>query len=160
LTRASAVEEGRCYDAPVQGMFRTTREAVTLSGVTIPAGARVFVVFGAANHDAHIFTTPERFDLQRPQVDKHLAFGHGTGSSAKRDTHEAPALPLARSPLESLVCPHGVCPGFNSPCSRYDRGRYAPRRAPLGEVARLIRGGGGWRARDALSPERACHTAP
>jgi cytochrome P450 len=88
-----AVEEGLRYDAPVQGMFRTTTEAVELSGVTIPAGVRVFIVFGAANHDAQMFTAPERFDLQRPQADKHLALGHGI--------HYCLGAPLAR--LEARI---------------------------------------------------------
>jgi len=88
-----AVEEGLRYDAPVQGMFRTTTEAVELSGVTIPAGARVFVVFGAANHDAHVFAAPERFDLQRPHADHHLALGHGI--------HYCLGAPLAR--LEARI---------------------------------------------------------
>ena len=71
------VEEGLRYEAPVHGMFRTTTEAVEMHGVTLPAGARVFVVFGAANRDERIFTHPDRFDLWRPNVDKHLGFGHG-----------------------------------------------------------------------------------
>ncbi len=89
----AAVEEGLRYDAPVHGMFRTTTEAVELSGVTIPAGARVFVVFGAANHDAQMFTAPDRFDLQRPQADHHLALGHGI--------HSCLGAPLAR--LEARI---------------------------------------------------------
>jgi cytochrome P450 len=70
------VEEGLRYDAPVQGIFRTTIEDFEMHGVTLPAGARVFVVFGAANRDEHIFTHPDRFDLWRPNADQHLAFGH------------------------------------------------------------------------------------
>jgi cytochrome P450 len=78
LTLATqAVEEGLRYDAPVQGMFRTTTEDVTISGVMLPAGARIFVVFGAANRDERIFAEPDRFDLQRPNADKHVSFGHG-----------------------------------------------------------------------------------
>ena len=105
---AAAVEEGLRYDTPVQGMFRTTTEAVTLSGVTIPAGARVFVVFGAANHDAHIFTTPERFDLHRPHVDKHLALGHGIhyclgAPLARLEARIALAVLVQRLPELSLV---------------------------------------------------------
>jgi cytochrome P450 len=72
-----AVEEGLRYEAPVQGMFRTATEAVELHGATLPAGARVFVAFGAANRDERIFTHPDLFDLWRPNADKHLAFGHG-----------------------------------------------------------------------------------
>jgi cytochrome P450 len=71
------VEEGLRYDAPVQGMFRTTTKDVEMHGVTLPAGARVFVVFGAANRDERIFAHPDRFDLWRPNADQHLAFGHG-----------------------------------------------------------------------------------
>jgi len=71
------VEEGLRYDAPVQGMFRTTTEAVEMHGVTLPAGARVFVVFGAANRDERIFAHPDRFDPWRSNADRHLAFGHG-----------------------------------------------------------------------------------
>jgi cytochrome P450 len=74
---ARAVEEGLRYDAPVQGMFRTTTENVTISGMTLPAGARVFVVFGAANRDESTFNEPDRFDIQRPNADKHLSFGYG-----------------------------------------------------------------------------------
>ena len=71
------VEEGLRYEAPVQGMFRTTTEEVEMHGVTLPAGDRVFVVFGAANRDERIFAHPDRFDLWRSNADKHLAFGHG-----------------------------------------------------------------------------------
>jgi cytochrome P450 len=71
------VEEGLRYDAPVQGMFRTTTEDVEMRGVRLPAGARVFVAFGAANRDERIFAHPDRFDIWRPNADQHLAFGHG-----------------------------------------------------------------------------------
>ena len=71
------MEEGLRYDAPVQGMFRTTTEDVEMHGVTLPAGARVFVAFGAANRDERIFAHPDRFDLWRPNADQHLTFGHG-----------------------------------------------------------------------------------
>jgi cytochrome P450 len=96
---ARAVEEGLRYDAPVQGMFRTTTEDVTIRGVTLPAGAPVFVAFGAANRDEHIFPEPDRFEVQRPNADKHVAFGHGV--------HYCIGAPLvrleARIALEVLV---------------------------------------------------------
>jgi cytochrome P450 len=74
---ARVVEEGLRYDAPVQGMFRTTTEDVAMRGVTLPAGARVFVSFGAANRDGRIFAHPDHFDFWRPNADQHLGFGHG-----------------------------------------------------------------------------------
>jgi len=74
---ARVVEEDLRYDAPVQGMFRTTTEDVEIHGVMLPVGARVFVAFGAANRDERIFAHPERFDPWRLNADQHLTFGHG-----------------------------------------------------------------------------------
>jgi cytochrome P450 len=94
-----AVEEGLRYDAPVQGMFRTTTEDVAVRGVALPAGARVFVAFGAANRDEHLFPEPDRFDVRRSNADKHVSFGYGV--------HYCIGAPLvrleARIALEVLV---------------------------------------------------------
>ena len=49
---------------------------MTLHGVVIPAGARVRLVWGAANRDAREFDEPERFDVARA-IRRHLGFGHG-----------------------------------------------------------------------------------
>ena len=68
-------------------------------GVTLPAGVRVFVAFGAANRDEHLFPEPDRFDVQRPNADKHVSFGYGV--------HYCIGAPLvrleARIALEVLV---------------------------------------------------------
>lgn len=74
---ANAVEEGLRYDAPIPGMFRTATQDVTIASVAIPAGARSFLAFAAANRDARIFAEPERFDVRRSNADKHLSLGHG-----------------------------------------------------------------------------------
>lgn len=71
-----ALEEGMRFDAPVQGMTRTVTETCDLGGVTLPRGARVFVIFGSANRDAPGVEDPERFDMERP-AGPHLAFGRG-----------------------------------------------------------------------------------
>ena len=33
--------------------------------------------YGAGNRDPDIFAQPDTFDLHRPNVNKHVAFGHG-----------------------------------------------------------------------------------
>jgi cytochrome P450 len=73
----NVVEEGLRHDAAIPGMFRTTTQDVTIEGVAIPAGARIFLAFASANRDERIFADPERFDLQRFNADKHLSLGHG-----------------------------------------------------------------------------------
>ena len=57
---------------PLVGMLAT---AATRSRRP-PAGSRVMLIWGAANHDDREFAEPGRFDITRT-VTKHLAFGHG-----------------------------------------------------------------------------------
>jgi cytochrome P450 len=63
-------------ESPTQALPRTTTRDVELHGVTIPAGSRVLLVFGAANLDEREFPEPDRFDIHRTAA-RHLAFGHG-----------------------------------------------------------------------------------
>jgi cytochrome P450 len=73
---ASTVEESLRFDAPNQGLFRHTTRDVELHGVTIPAGRKVLLLFGAAGRDPRHFPEPERFDIAR-SPNRHLAFGAG-----------------------------------------------------------------------------------
>jgi cytochrome P450 len=72
----SAVEEINRVEAPTQALPRTTTRDVELHGVRIPAGSRVLLVWGAANHDEREFDDPERFDVTR-RAQRHASFGHG-----------------------------------------------------------------------------------
>lgn len=74
---AHAVEELLRMDTSVQGLFRTTTQAVDLGEVTIPANARLFLLYGSANHDSEQFPDPERFDITRPNAREHLTFSRG-----------------------------------------------------------------------------------
>jgi cytochrome P450 len=87
------VEEALRFEPPVHGIFRTTLADVEVAGVTIPEGARVLCVYGSANHDPSVFSHPETFDVDRPDVNKHFGFGKGT--------HFCPGAPFAR--LEQRV---------------------------------------------------------
>ncbi len=71
-----AVEEMLRWSSPVQGLARTTTQSVERHGVTVPAGAKVQLLYGAANRDEREFSDPDRFDVTRP-IERHLAFGHG-----------------------------------------------------------------------------------
>ncbi|GAB4108949.1 MAG: cytochrome P450 [Roseiflexaceae bacterium] len=89
----NAVEENMRFDGTGVGIFRRAIEDVTLHGVTIPAGALVYVLFGSGNHDETQFPEPERFDLRRENARQHLGFGLGI--------HYCIGAPLAR--LEMVV---------------------------------------------------------
>jgi cytochrome P450 len=62
--------------SPIQTLFRRALEPVVIDGITIPAGARVEVRFGAANRDPAIYFAPDQVSLCR-QESPHLAFGMG-----------------------------------------------------------------------------------
>ncbi len=87
------VEEVLRRDAPVPGMIRVATEDVTINGVTIPKDSRVYLLYASANHDEDLFENPMHFDIHRPNLNHHLALGHGI--------HFCIGAPLAR--LEGRV---------------------------------------------------------
>ena len=71
-----AIEEQLRFVAPVQGFYRTATRDYTVGATTIPSGARVLLLFAAANRDPRHYDDPDTFDLHRNRAD-HLAFGVG-----------------------------------------------------------------------------------
>jgi cytochrome P450 len=72
----AAIEEMLRVAPPAETHVRTTTVDVDVHGTRIPAGARVQLLWGAANLDEREFEQPEVFDVHR-RVERHLAFGHG-----------------------------------------------------------------------------------
>jgi cytochrome P450 len=89
----AAVEEGLRVDTAVSGMIRTATRPVTVGGVRLPDGARLFLLFGSANTDERSFPDAGQFRLDRSGQSAHLAFGRGI--------HYCVGAPLAR--LEARV---------------------------------------------------------
>jgi len=82
-----AIEEMLRYDGPVQSTVRFAKEAVSLGGSEIPAGALALMIVAAANRDPAQFKDPEKFDITR-DPNEHVAFGEGI--------HFCIGAPLAR----------------------------------------------------------------
>jgi cytochrome P450 len=82
-----AVEELLRFESPVQNAARTTQTEVTMHDVTIPAGARIALLFGAANRDPRRWENPDKLDFTR-ESKRNLAFGEGI--------HHCLGAPLAR----------------------------------------------------------------
>jgi cytochrome P450 len=74
---AGAVEETLRYDPSVPVWRRVTTRAVSLGGVDLPAGAKLFLWLAAAGRDPKVFVDPGRFDMRRVNARRHLAFGRG-----------------------------------------------------------------------------------
>ncbi|HYM56646.1 MAG TPA: cytochrome P450 [Solirubrobacteraceae bacterium] len=54
-----------------------TTRATTLGGVSLPEGAKLFLWLAATGRDAAMFAEPERFDPERENAHRSLAFGKG-----------------------------------------------------------------------------------
>ena len=63
--RPAAVEEVLRYISPVTGLFRHTTRPVTVAGTTIPADAKVLLMYGSANHDERRYDRPDEFVIDR-----------------------------------------------------------------------------------------------
>jgi cytochrome P450 len=72
-----AVDEILRYDPSVPVWRRVTKRPVTLGGVELPAGAKLFLWLAAAGRDAEVFPEPGRFDPERDNARRTLAFGRG-----------------------------------------------------------------------------------
>ncbi len=72
-----AVEEMIRYVTPIHNMCRVATHDVEISGVTIPKGNQVVLMYASANRDEAHFDDPERFDVTR-EPNNHIAFGFGT----------------------------------------------------------------------------------
>lgn len=103
------VEEVLRLEAPVQGLFRVTTQAIDLHGTPIPAGAVLNIRYAAANRDPRQFECPETLDLDRKGHGSHMSFGSGI--------HHCVGATLARSELTY---------GFRALLDRLDNIRLEP----------------------------------
>jgi cytochrome P450 len=89
------VEETLRSQGPIKGSMRLARKSTVLGGVPIKAGTNVFVMHAAAGRDPRQFEEPAEFRIDRPNVRRHVAFGHGV--------HTCPGAPLARSEVRVTI---------------------------------------------------------
>jgi cytochrome P450 len=73
----AAIEEAMRWEPAVQSCTRHLEQPATLHGTTLPAGATVQCMLGAANRDPAHFPDPDRYDMTRANAGDHLSFGAG-----------------------------------------------------------------------------------
>lgn len=73
----NAIEESLRFESPQISWRRITTQDTTLGGVDLPAGTRLFLNLGAANHQPGLFDDPETFDLRRHNAHRNISFGKG-----------------------------------------------------------------------------------
>jgi cytochrome P450 len=72
-----ALEEVLRFESPQTSWRRITTRDTRIGDVDIPAGTRIFLSLGAANHEKSLFPSPSAFDIHRQNAGKHVSFGHG-----------------------------------------------------------------------------------
>jgi cytochrome P450 len=110
---ARFLDEALRQISPVVMLFRNVTEDTVLGGVELRAGEMVGVSYGAANHDPARFGCPHAWDLDRPGIRRHLAFGFGT--------HYCVGSPLGR--LEATIALRQIV-------HRFDRVEISPGGTP------------------------------
>lgn len=108
-----AVEESLRFDPPVLGLWRKAVCPVTWHGVTIPEGARVQMLYAAANRDPAVFDDPDSFRLDRDLGElrrTHVSFGSGVhfclgASMARTEAIVAVRTLVSRLPSLRLAGP-------------------------------------------------------
>ena len=115
----AAVEEVLRFDSPQTSWRRVAREDTEIAGVRVPAGTRIFLSLGAANHDEAEFEEPETFDIGRDNARGHISFGRGVHFCLGNRLATMEAVILletltARAPALALVPdrPHAYAPNF------------------------------------------------
>lgn len=86
-----AVEEFLRLYTPYRGFARSARHEVELHGRRIRPGEAIALVYASANRDETVFPDPNSFQLRRPNIRQHLAFGRGP--------HMCAGVALARAEL-------------------------------------------------------------
>jgi cytochrome P450 len=94
LMSATVEEMLRYLSINHAGLPRAATKDVVIGGQRIAAGDGVLVMLNVANRDAGVFDSPDTFDIRRPALNKHIAFGHGF--------HKCIGLTMARIELSTV----------------------------------------------------------
>jgi cytochrome P450 len=73
----NAADEILRWVTPVKHFMRTAQTDTELAGVAVAEGDWLLLSYPSANRDERVFTEPFRFDVARPDAEKHLSFGFG-----------------------------------------------------------------------------------
>jgi cytochrome P450 len=73
----NTIEETLRFSPPVVQFRRTATRDFELRRVKIKQGDKVYLSYASANRDEEVFADPDRFDILRPNADRHLSFGAG-----------------------------------------------------------------------------------
>lgn len=98
---SNAVNEVIRYESPLRAFSRKADQDTIISGVKIPAGARVLVIYASANRDEREWDRPEVFDVRR-DANRQLGFGHGSHACAGQGLARLETAAMLRALVERV----------------------------------------------------------
>ncbi len=90
-----AIDEAVRLESPIRAFARVTQGDQNVDGITVPAGARVLMMYASANRDDRRWDDPDRYWIERPGLSGHLGFGQGR--------HTCAGMHLAKLEMRSLM---------------------------------------------------------
>ncbi len=91
----AAIDEAVRLESPIRAFGRVIEVEQDVGGMTLPAGARVLMMYASANRDERKWAAPDTYDIERPGLVGHLGFGHGH--------HVCVGMHLARLEMRALL---------------------------------------------------------
>lgn len=91
----NAVEEILRIDTSIFAWRRLSTRDAKIGEVDIPAGSRILLMMGSANHDEAVFPDGSKFDVNRSNAKKHLGLGLGA--------HFCMGAPLAKLEMKVIL---------------------------------------------------------
>jgi cytochrome P450 len=92
---APFIEEMLRMEGSSKVTFRLARKDTRIGDVDVPAGTKVVLSLAGADRDPERWQNPHSFDLERPRLKEHLAFGRGA--------HTCIGAPLARAEIRVML---------------------------------------------------------
>lgn len=86
------VEEHIRNEPPVRALSRMALKDVEIGGTMVPKGAHMLLVYDSGNDDESFFPEPRKFDMDRPNLGRHVGFGGGP--------HRCVGIALARMEIK------------------------------------------------------------
>jgi cytochrome P450 len=89
------IEEVLRLEGSTKQTARLVRRDTRIGELEVKAGTRILLAISAANRDADRWQEPEKFNLDRPRIKEHVAFGRGK--------HTCAGAPLARVEVRVIL---------------------------------------------------------
>ena len=98
------IEESLRRDGPPQRLFRVATSDCLVGETQVREGDWVALFYAAANRDPAVFENPDEFIMNRPNIARHMTFGHGI--------HSCMGARIARMEADKLL--NGLLDHFSS----------------------------------------------